>query len=355
MSTVTSHRLGLVEYVDGLALQNLFSQSRRENLTGDTLLLLQHPAVLTMGRGAKDVNVLAAPERLLELGVTLHHTDRGGDVTYHGPGQLVGYPLLHLVPGEQDVRRYVRRIEETMIRTVAHFGITATRIEKWPGVWVEHSRLGGPRKIAALGVHLSRWFTRHGFALNVEPDLSHYELIVPCGIREAGVTSMAAELSGSAPSMAEVEAVVERVFGEVFEKPVEQGVPPDRTISVAVLRGDQVLTMHRTPERGGFWQLITGRVEAGESPAQTAQRELKEETRLSASVVDLGYRHAFALGEHKPPVLIEETAFSVRVDADAGVTPDSQEHDGYEWLPFDAALERLPFEGLRHAVRLAYR
>jgi lipoate-protein ligase B len=225
--SITVHHLGLVEYADGLELQRRFQEARRAGAVGDSLMLLQHPPVLTLGRGAKQHNVLASPEKLRALGVELHETDRGGDVTYHGPGQIVGYPLLYLPPGQQDVRRYVRRIEEVMIRVCAHFGIEAHREEKWPGVWTKG------RKIAALGVHLSRWYTRHGFALNVQPNLQHFELIVPCGIREAGVTSMTQEL-GRPIFAEEVEPLVAQKFAEVFEQPLTPAPEPLRTVSVVV-------------------------------------------------------------------------------------------------------------------------
>ena len=270
---VTWFDLGRVEYADGLELQRQIVEAHKRQEVGDTLLLLEHPPVLTLGRGAEEGNVLTPPEQLEALGVELHQTDRGGDVTYHGPGQQVGYPLLHLGPGRQDVRKYVRSIEETIIRTLADFGLTATRIEKWPGVWVEHSRAGGPRKICALGVHLSRWYTRHGFALNVQPDLSHFQLIVPCGIAEAGVTSMAAELDRPI-TVAEVQPRLVHHFGQVFECSMLAGPSLAETVSVVVHDGQRVLLLRRVPSRGGFWQPVTGRVEAGEAFEAAAQREL---------------------------------------------------------------------------------
>lgn len=353
MNVVTWHRLGRVEYADGLELQRQFQAARRAEAVTDTLLLLEHPPVLTLGRGAKPGNIVASEAQLAAEGVRVFETDRGGDVTYHGPGQLVGYPLLHLPPGRQDVRRYVRSIEEVIIRTLKDFTIDATRIEKWPGVWVESSRLGGPRKICALGVHLSRWYTRHGFALNVEPALSHFELIIPCGISEAGVTSMAAEL-GEHVTLRDVEPVVARHFGEVFESELREGGAPAQTISVAVVREDgRVLLVKRVPERGGFWQLVTGRVEAGESPAEAARRELSEETGLRAPVRSLDYVHAFAWGDASPPRVGRETAFAARAPIGFEVRLSAAEHDAFDWVTVPEALERLPFEGLREAVRRA--
>jgi lipoyl(octanoyl) transferase len=211
-------RLGRMGYAEALALQDEIQTTRRANQGAgeDTLLLLEHPAVLTLGRAATRENILASAHQLDALGVDCFETDRGGEVTYHGPGQVVGYPLWHLKPGRQDVRKYVRSLEEVLIRSVADFGVAATRMPQWPGVWVAQSKLGGTRKIAALGVHLSRWYTRHGFALNVTTDLSHFELIIPCGIREASVTSIAAELNRTV-DMAAVETSIVTHFADVFE------------------------------------------------------------------------------------------------------------------------------------------
>lgn len=364
---ITVHRLGRVEYADGLELQQQHSDARRAGLAADTLLLLEHPPVLTLGRGAHATNIVASVEVLAREGVARFDTDRGGDVTYHGPGQRVGYPLLFLPPGEQDVRRYVRRLEEVIIRTVAEWGLTAQRIEKWPGVWMNPSRHGGPRKICALGVHLSRWYSRHGFALNVATNLKHFELIVPCGISEAGVTSMEAEL-GQPVDLAAVDAALERHFAEVFEAQLTPAPPPTRTVSVTVVApGPRVLLLRRVPARGAFWQLVTGHVEASETPADAAQRELVEETGFASRVTPLDYVHSFAFGQPRrgppepgdergpmleAPRVGQETAFVAHVDA-PGALRLSAEHDAHEWLSPDEALARLPFEGLRVAVRRA--
>lgn len=345
---VQVHRLGRVEYRDGLELQRQFQEARRANEVSDTLLLLEHPPVLTLGRGAKENNILTPKAQLDALGVEVFETDRGGDVTYHGPGQIVGYPLLHLGPGRQDVRKYVRAIEELMIRTVADFGITATRFEQWPGVWVAQSRRGGPRKLAALGVHLSRWYTKHGFALNVTPELSHFELIVPCGIREAGVTSMRDELQREV-EVAEVEERIVHHFRDVFDCEVTVAPEPRRTVSVVVTREDgRVLLLQRTPERGGFWQPVTGRVEQGESPEQAAQRELREETGVESPVRPLRYEHAFALGHAE---VIRETAFTARALGDVRVDPS--EHVASGWFSADEAIAKVPHAGLARAIALA--
>ena len=350
MSATTVYRLGVVEYPEGLDLQAQLQRARMDGAVGDTLLLLQHPPVLTMGRAAKAQNILTPAAQLKQLGVAVFETDRGGDVTYHGPGQIVGYPLLHLGPGKQDVRKYVRGIEEVLIVALQHFGIAATRMPQWPGVWVAPSRLGGPRKIGALGVHLSRWYTRHGFALNVSPNLAHFELIVPCGIREAGVTSMEAELGHKVP-LPQVEAALVQAFAQVFEVEVVEGAVALQTVAVVVHRNKRILALQRTEARGGFWQPVTGRLEAGESALAAAQRELLEETGLTARVRPLGYVHAFAQRDTQPPRLIEETAFAVEAPDDFVARLDPAEHQQQQWLAPDEAIARFPYEGLKEAAR----
>ncbi len=349
-------QLGRVEYDDGLRMQKLFGQARSRELVPDSLLLLEHPPVLTLGRGAKRHNIVAAPAQLAALGVEVFETDRGGDVTYHGPGQVVGYPIFRLPPDRHDVRRYIRDLEEAIIRTLKRFGIEGQRIPQWPGVWVVAGRSSRPEKIAAVGVHISRWQTSHGFALNVNADLSHFELIVPCGIQEGGVTSMERELS-SPVDVAAVEHELAQNFGEVFGGEIEIAHPATETISVAVLRLDQngprILLLHRTAERGGFWQIVTGRIERGESPSDAAAREVTEETGQALAVMPLGYRHCFALAEEIPPRILEETAFAAFWKSGSDARIDRAEHDSFCWATIDEALAMLPFTGLRRAVQLA--
>ena len=351
---LTVLRLGRVEYEDGLALQRLFGQARFSGQSPDVLMLLEHPPVITLGRGAKAGNITAPPEALAAEGVEVFETNRGGDVTYHGPGQIVGYPVFHLAPDRQDVRRYVRDVEGSLIAALARFGIEAGRIPRWPGVWVGEEGKDA-RKIGAIGVHLSRWLTSHGFALNVNTNLAHFGLIVPCGIHEAGVTSMARELGRPQP-VPPVEDALGEAFAQTFGAELVPAPEPMRTISVTVIRagamGREVLVLRRSPERGGFWQLVTGRVEPGESAAEAARRELGEETGADVEVVPLDYRHSFALGESVPPVLVEETAFAARWPEGREVRL-CEEHVEFGWLPVPDALARLPFAGFKRAVRLA--
>jgi lipoyl(octanoyl) transferase len=352
MSELAVHRLGLVEYADGLQLQKLFGEARSRDLVPDSLLLLEHPPVLTLGRGGKRENILVNPEQLEKLGVDVFETNRGGDVTYHGPGQIVGYPILQLPPGRRDVRRYVRDLEESIIRALSHFGIAGIRVPQWPGVWVGTTE---PQKIAALGVHISRWQTSHGFALNVNTQLSHFDLIVPCGIREHGVASMQ-DLLGAPVSISAVEEELARAFASIFDREIIPAGPRLRTVSVCLIamgKESQVLLLHRRPEKGGFWQTITGYVDGAESPEGAAIRELSEETGLSLPVRHLGYRHSFALGVDVPPKLVQESAFAAAVEGAPNIRLDPSEHDQFAWVSVDEALQKLPYPGLKKAVRLA--
>jgi len=347
-------RLGRVEYADGLHLQQQLARARREGSVGDTLLLLEHPPTITLGRGAKAAHVLASDEELARRGVAVYPTDRGGDVTYHGPGQLVGYPILDLAGPRADVRAYVRSLEAGLIQALASFGLHTGRMPRWPGVWMgEEGR--DARKIAALGVHIARWITTHGFALNVSPALEDFALILPCGISGAGVTSMAHEL-GQRPGWEAVQTALAQAYGDVWECEVQEGQPDLETVSVTVTRegraGTEVLLLQRTAERGGFWQPVTGRREPGETAAAAATRELAEETGRSLRLRPLRYRHAFALGEANPPTLAVEEAFAASWEGDAAVRL-GPEHADFAWLRVPEALKRLPYAGLRRAVERA--
>jgi lipoyl(octanoyl) transferase len=208
-------RLGTVSYEAALDLQRALVEQRKRAEIGDPQLLLEHPHVITLGVKTRNdlSHVLETPEALAAQGVGLFESGRGGDVTYHGPGQLVGYPILELPTGRRDVHRYVRDLEEVLIRAVSEFGIAAGRVNGLTGIWVGEP--GRETKRAAIGVRISRWVTSHGFALNVNTDLSRFGLIVPCGITDKGVTSMQ-QLLGRPVSMAEVEDAVVRAFEAVF-------------------------------------------------------------------------------------------------------------------------------------------
>jgi len=207
-------RLGTVDYAEAHRLQKELQAKRISGEIGDTVLLLEHPPVLTMGRSAKEQHVLAAPEVLAARGISVHEVGRGGDVTYHGPGQLVAYPIIDLKPDRRDVRKYMWSLEETMIRTCADFGLSATRVEGLNGAWV------GDRKVGAVGVRISRWVTMHGLALNANSDLTHFDLIVPCGIQDKKVTSLSAEI-GRTVFATDVIDPLARHFAELYDTDVE--------------------------------------------------------------------------------------------------------------------------------------
>lgn len=217
MRQLEIRRVGLIRYDEALALQRALVEERRADRIPDVLLLLQHPAVITLGvkgDGGR-ANVVAAGDTLAQLGIEVCETGRGGDVTYHGPGQTVGYPILDLRPDRCDVHRYVRDLEDVMIRVCADYGVEAGRIKGLTGAWV------GAEKIGAIGVRISRWITSHGFAFNVNTDLDHFKLIVPCGIGDRGVTSLEKETGRHVP-IEDVEDAFVRRFAETFErKPVD--------------------------------------------------------------------------------------------------------------------------------------
>jgi len=211
--TIEVRRLGTIGYQAALDLQAQLVERRKQGLIPDQLLLLEHPPVITLGVRTRNdrSHVLESEAALAATGVGLFETGRGGDVTYHGPGQLVGYPIVDLKPDRCDVHRYVRDLEEVLIRAVDAFGVRAGRIEGLTGIWV------GDQKLAAIGVRISRWVTSHGFALNVNTDLSHFGLIVPCGITDKGVTSLTKKL-GREPEMREVEDRFVEHFAAVFAR-----------------------------------------------------------------------------------------------------------------------------------------
>jgi lipoyl(octanoyl) transferase len=218
-------RLGTVGYSEALAMQRALVEERRAGRVPDLLILLQHPAVITLGvkgDGGRS-NVVATSERLSELGIAVEETGRGGDVTYHGPGQIVGYPIVDLRPDRQDVHRYVRDLEEVMIRTCADYGLTAGRISGLTGTWLG-IETGVAEKIGAIGVRISRWITSHGFAFNVSTRLDHFQLIVPCGISDRGVTSLE-KATGRPVAVEEAEDRVIKHFASVFDRDVH-GLEP---------------------------------------------------------------------------------------------------------------------------------
>ena len=228
MKPLEVRRLGLVAYADALALQRALVDDRQRNRVPDVLLLVQHPHVLTLGvrNDGGRRHILASEDQLAARGIEIHESGRGGDVTYHGPGQVVGYPIVDLRPDRCDVHRYVRDLEEVLIRTAADFGVVAERVEGLTGAWV------GREKLAAIGVRISRWVTSHGFAFNVTTDLTYFDLIVPCGIADRGVTSLERLLGRQLDSYV-VEGRLVSNFCEVFARTdvdLQRGARPHLTV-----------------------------------------------------------------------------------------------------------------------------
>jgi lipoyl(octanoyl) transferase len=234
--------LGRVSYAEALAIQQQVIAARKQNLVGDTLLLLEHPPVLTLGRNAHRSNVLVSDDLLAQRGVEVHEINRGGDVTYHGPGQLIGYPIVDLrgdLPGKKGPYLgpvdYVRLLEEVLIRTCGDFGVMTQRICKLTGVWTLAGGSIREKKIAAIGVHVSQGVTSHGFALNVTTDLRDFEWIVPCGITDSEVTSLELEADADRqPTMEMALNSTARNFGRIFERQVLRIDSLDELLSMPV-------------------------------------------------------------------------------------------------------------------------
>jgi len=344
------HQLHLVTYENGMRLQQKLVEMRQAEEIPDQLLLLEHPPVITLGRGG-DVRNLLAPEDVLRTHrVRFFETTRGGDITYHGPGQLVGYPIIHLGEGNRDVRKYVTNVEEVLIRTVADFGIKAERIEGRRGIWV------GNEKIAAIGVRIARWVTSHGFALNVCTNLDHFRLITPCGLHGTGVTSIE-KLTGRPVTVDEVRPIIARHFSEVFGREMVERPETLRLIKVIIHNGDhRVLLLHRKPHRGNFWQPITGTIEPGESPIDAARREIVEETGTPGEPKDIGLVQSFMIesqylaSRYPSPIIVSETGFAAHADPQVPIRMDPTEHDEYGWFTFEEAYGKIRWTDDREAL-----
>jgi lipoyl(octanoyl) transferase len=350
MRTCEVQRLHLVTYENGMNLQQKLVELRQREEIADQLLLLQHPPVITLGRGGKLDNLLASPELLETQGVRFFETTRGGDITYHGPGQLVGYPILHLGEGNRDVRKYVWKLEEVLIRTVAEYGITAERVDGKRGIWV------GNDKIAAIGVRIARWVTSHGWALNVATNLEHFRLITPCGLHGTGVTSIEHQLGRSVP-LDEVREVLAAKFAEVFERELVVRPESIRLVKIVIHDDDRVLLLHRRPERGNFWQPITGSIEEGESPLETARREIAEETGQRGEPQPLDLTQSFMIESqyleskgYVPPIVASEVCFQATLDSSLPIRIDPEEHDEWGWFTFSEAYERMRWTDDREAL-----
>ena len=341
--------LHLVTYENGMRLQQKLVELRQGEAIPDQLLLLEHPPVITLGRGGDARNLLAPAATLTSERVRFYETTRGGDITYHGPGQLVGYPIVHLGEGNRDVRKYVTKLEEVLIRTVAEYGITAGRAEGKRGIWA------GNDKIAAIGVRIARWVTSHGFALNVTTNLDHFRLITPCGLHGTGVTSIA-HIAGRDIALDDVREIVAAKFAEVFEREMVPRPESVRIVKIVVHDGERVLLLHRRKDGGNFWQPITGSIEEGEQPLDAARRELAEETGHAGEPETLDLLQSFMI-ESKylaetilPPIIATETSFTFAMPPGATIRMDATEHDDYGWFSFAEAYEKIHWTDDREAL-----
>jgi len=332
-----------------MRLQEKLVEMRQRDEIDDQLLLLEHPPVITLGRGGDPGNLLASGEALQSNGVRYYETTRGGDITYHGPGQVVGYPIVHLGEGHRDIRKYVTRLEEVLIQTVAEYGISANRIDGKRGIWV------GSNKIAAIGVRIARWVTSHGWALNVSTNLDHFRLITPCGIQGMGVTSIEREVGRDVPA-GEVRAILSAKFARIFERDLVPRSETIRLIKVLPYDGDRVLLLHRRPERGNNWQPVTGTIEDGESPIESARRELREETGQTREPESLDLTQSFMIesqflrSQHPAPIIASEVTYAAGLDSRAPIRLDALEHDEYGWFTFAGAYERIRWTDDREAL-----
>lgn len=233
--------VGLIRYAESLELQRRLVEARKTGATPDVLIFCEHPHVITLGRNGKMEHLRAGNRLLAQMNVEFHPTDRGGDITYHGPGQIVGYPILDLTEHRRDVRWYVEQLEETMIRATSDFGVSARRSGGRHGIWVD--TLAGEEKLAALGVRLSRWVTSHGFAYNVSTDLRYFDLIVPCGIPDRRATSLE-RILGHEVDASQVQERLATRFGEIFER---ETVPITREQLENAISSEQELELFAAP------------------------------------------------------------------------------------------------------------
>jgi lipoyl(octanoyl) transferase len=356
-------RLGRVLYAAGLRMQQAMAAYVAGGDQPDQILVLEHNPVFTLGRNATRQDIHVSDPFLREHGVEVHETDRGGQVTYHGPGQIVIYPICNLKGGREDVGRLVRGLEEAMIRTAADFGVAAQRLPGFPGIWVDTPR--GLEKLGALGLHLNRWVTTHGLAFNVAPDLAHFRWITPCGITDKGVCSLQSLLGDAAPNWDQAADRLQEHLVRLLALEPRPVRAPSRSVSALTWRpgpnGPELLVMLRRPDQGLWWSSVTGMLEPGETAEAAAHRELMEETGLQGTLTALDFSHSFwmdprilgmAPGE---PRFNTEICFQLEVAPTAPVHLALDEHSEYRWCGFKEAYDLMMWEGSKAALALLSR
>jgi lipoyl(octanoyl) transferase len=352
---VTYHDLGRVHYRAGERIQELLEQDTRLG-NRQHLIALEHNPVFTFGKNADRSNLLWDKERLILKRIQLFETSRGGDITYHGPGQIVIYPIVNLQKIGITLGDFVRGLEESMIRTADRFGIRSQRIKGNSGVWVKTN--SGFSKLGALGLHVSKWITTHGIAFNVNPELGHYLGINPCGFEDRGVVSIYSLLENDAPSIDEVKNLLVNEIRNQFGLKLLQSPSPTLSISVIVYRetsdGIEILMMRRVPRDGGWWQSVTGMIDPEESKEHAAGREVFEETGLTGDLIDLDYQHTFVLPKPQlqlPYIFNVEHCFIFKPSEPLQpVRLSPLEHDSYRWVTVEEAKLLTPWDGMRIAL-----
>jgi lipoyl(octanoyl) transferase len=349
----------MVLYGSGLSMQKALAEHVLAEERPDQILILEHNPVYTLGRSATRIDIHAPDEFLAKTGIEVHQTDRGGQVTYHGPGQIVVYPICNLGKGRQSAGRFVRGLEQAMINAARDFGVDAGRLDGHPGAWAKTKR--GPEKIGAVGVHLSRWVSTHGIAFNLDPHMNHFGWITPCGIADKGVCSLRSILGDGCPSRDEAETSLAKHLSEILALAPVPAASPLESISAIVWRrgssGPEVLMMLCRQPDGGQWSGITGMIKDGETPEEAAIRETMEECGLNGKVQPLDFQHTFwidpsqARTHSDEPQFNTEMCFHVEVEPNALVSLNQTEHAEYRWYAPNEAMRLMAQEGPIFALK----
>ncbi|MCL1893610.1 MAG: lipoyl(octanoyl) transferase LipB [Holophagaceae bacterium] len=344
-------------------MQNALAEYVQDGNRPDQILILEHNPVFTLGRGANETDIHVSKAHLSKNGIEIHRINRGGQVTYHGPGQIVVYPICNLRGGRQNVARLVNGLEQAMIETALDFGVIADRLDGYPGIWVNTSR--GIEKLGAVGIHLKKWVSTHGIAFNLEPAMESFQWITPCGITDKGVCSLRSILGEDCPTWEEACQSLTGHISEILAIEPIHFCEPSQSVSVTVWRhnsdGPEVLVMLRCPSEGQWWSSVTGMVEAGETAEMAAYRETMEETGLSGKLTPLNFQHSFwvdpaLVNVHgNEPQFNTEICFHIEVPSDSQVVLNKAEHSEYRWCAPSEALELMRWEGSKAVLNMLIR